>query len=156
MIVHAPEQLSIRPAVEADLEAIWCIETAEFGNDAWSIEVMREELTAPHRQYLALVDEVDAVRGYAGLLSVGMDGDIQTIAVAPEVRGQGYGRRLMEELLHTADDLGVERVFLEVRADKPVARGLYESLGFEQIDVRRGYYQPDGIDAIVMKREPKP
>jgi ribosomal protein S18 acetylase RimI-like enzyme len=37
-----------------------------------------------------------------------------------------------------------------VRADNDAARGLYTSLGFQEIDRRTGYYQPDGVDAIVM------
>ncbi len=42
-------------------------------------------------------------------------------------------------------------VFLEVRADNPVAQALYESEGFIEIARRPRYYQPDDIDAIVMK-----
>jgi hypothetical protein len=40
-----------------------------------------------------------------------------------------------------------------VRADNAIARALYDSLGFRQIGVRRGYYQPDGVDAITMRLE---
>lgn len=144
-------ELSIRPASIDDLDAIWAIESAVFGGEAWSREMMREELTADHRVYLALVDGTGAVRGYGGLLAVGEEGDIQTIALDPESRGDGQGRRLMNALLDAGEGLGVREVLLEVRADNPVARGLYASLGFEEIGVRPRYYQPDGIDAIVMK-----
>ena len=51
---------------------------------------------------------------------------------------------------------GAGEVFLEVRADNPGARELYRSLGFEEIAVRAKYYQPDGVDAIVMRLEPAP
>ena len=44
-------------------------------------------------------------------------------------------------------------MFLEVRADNPVAQQLYESLGFVQIDLRRAYYQPEGIDAVIMRAD---
>src|SRR5690606_21868389 len=60
-------ELSLRAAAESDLDAIWGIESSVFGAEAWSREMMREELTAPHRSYLALVDGSDAVLGYAGL-----------------------------------------------------------------------------------------
>ena len=89
--------------------------------------------------------------GYGGLLAVGREGDIQTIALDPATRGAGQGRRLMNALLDAAAAQGVHEVFLEVRADNPVARGLYESLGFEEIGVRPKYYQPDGVDAVVMR-----
>lgn len=144
--------MRLREATVDDLDAIWGIETRVFGAEAWSREMMLAELTGPHRRYAALVDAEGTVHGYAGLLAVGTEGDVQTIAVAPGARGGGYGRRLMEDLLVEAEARGVRELFLEVRADNPVARGLYESLGFEQIAVRPRYYQPDGVDAIVMRR----
>jgi ribosomal protein S18 acetylase RimI-like enzyme len=54
-------------------------------------------------------------------------------------------------LLLEAKSRGAREVFLEVRADNPVARSLYDSLGFEQIAVRARYYQPDGVDAHIMR-----
>lgn len=157
-VVEHPDrtaQLRLRDAEIHDLDAIWAIESAVFGAEAWSREMMREELTAEHRRYLALVDAAGAVRGYAGLLAVGAEGDIQTIAVAPEARGGGNGRRLMDALLDEAVRCGVRSVFLEVRADNPVAQSLYRSLGFDEIGVRPRYYQPDDVDAVVMKLEMK-
>ncbi|MFV0435221.1 MAG: ribosomal protein S18-alanine N-acetyltransferase [Leucobacter sp.] len=141
----------LRLAAVADLDAIWSIESAVFGREAWSRDLVREELTADHRYYLALADQDGAVRGYAGLLVIGTEGDIQTIAVSPELRGGGHGRRLMNALLDEAERRGVREVFLEVRADNPVARSLYTALGFEEIGVRPRYYQPDDVDAVVMR-----
>ena len=151
----------VRDATTADLDQIAALEADLFGSDAWSRDIVREELAGEHRRYLVLVDgDVDgagegAVRGYAGLLVVGTDGDIQTIAVAPELRGAGHGRALMTELLAEAARRGASQVFLEVRADNPPARGLYASLGFVEIGVRPKYYQPEGIDAIVMQLQLK-
>lgn len=144
--------MRLRDASVADLADIWAIERVVFGREAWSQEALRSELTGDHRRYFVLVDDTDAVRGYAGLLVVGTDGDIQTIAVHAEHRGGGYGRLLMDALLAEADRRGARQVFLEVRADNPVARALYASLGFEEIGVRPRYYQPDNVDAIVMRR----
>lgn len=142
---------SLRDATADDLDAICAIEAEVFGAEAWSRDAMRSELEGEYRRYLVLVDERGTVRGYAGLLVVGGDGDIQTIALAPEQRGHGHGRMLMEALLNEAESRGAEQVFLEVRADNPAARGLYDSLGFEQIGVRPRYYQPDDVDAVVMR-----
>ena len=95
---------------------------------------------------------------YAGLLAPrgSGQGDIQTIAVDTALRGRGVGRALMHALIDEARRRDVAELFLEVRADNPVARGLYESLGFEEIGVRRGYYQPDGVDAIAMRLQVPP
>lgn len=115
--------------------------------------MMREELSADHRSYLVLADAGGEIIGYGGLLAVGRDGDVQTIALKPEARGRGHGRRIMNSLLDAGAQRGVREVFLEVRADNPVAQGMYASMGFAEIGVRPNYYQPGNVDAIVMKLE---
>ena len=102
---HAPFPLTLRAATEADLDAIWAIESAVFGAEAWSRDLMRDELTADLRCYLVLVNEAGAIVGYGGLLAVGTEGDIQTIALSPDARGAGQGRRLMNALLDAVGDL---------------------------------------------------
>ena len=141
----------LRRAGVDDLDAIMAIEQATFATDAWSSELMRAELRNAHTYYL--VAQGAAVEGYAGLLApVGAgQADIQTIAVVESARGQGLGRTLMNALLSEARTRGADEVFLEVRADNPGAQHLYTSLGFERIDVRKNYYQPDGVDAIIMR-----
>ncbi|MHB1172566.1 MAG: GNAT family N-acetyltransferase, partial [Lacisediminihabitans sp.] len=82
---------------------------------------------------------------------------IRTIAVAEEARRGGLGRTLIQSLVTEARKRGAAQVFLEVRADNPDAQRLYQRLGFERIAVRARYYQPDGVDAIVMRLEvPEP
>ena len=95
--------------------------------------------------------------GYAGLLAPkgGGQGDVQTIAVAPAARGMGLGRGLMHALITESRRRGVAELFLEVRADNPIARSLYRSLGFEEIGVRPRYYR-HGIDAVMMRLEVPP
>jgi ribosomal-protein-alanine acetyltransferase len=131
------------------------IETATFTTDAWSSESMASELSSEHTFYLAAFDpgHSDALAGYAGLLAPegSREGDIQTIAVAPFARRHGLGRLLMQRLIEEASERGALQVFLEVRADNPSARALYDSLGFEQLAVRKHYYQPDDVDAQVMR-----
>jgi ribosomal-protein-alanine N-acetyltransferase len=121
---------------------------------------MRSELASEHGYYLVGVDDArpDEVVAYAGLLAPrgSGQGDIQTIAVDPARRGAGLGRALMHALIDEARRRGAAELFLEVRADNPVARTLYESLGFAEIGVRRGYYQPDGVDAVVMRLDVPP
>jgi ribosomal-protein-alanine acetyltransferase len=93
--------------------------------------------------------------GYAGLMFVpgGRAADVLTIAVRPAYWGQGIGSTLLGALLAAAAERGCAEVFLEVRADNPRAQGLYERRGFARIGVRRGYYQPSGTDAIVMRKD---
>ncbi|MCR8670865.1 ribosomal protein S18-alanine N-acetyltransferase [Agrococcus sp. HG114] len=143
----------IRTAGSDDLDAIMALEHAAFGASAWQRDTMRAEVASEWGRYIVAVDDADAVVGYAGLRAVGVEGDVQTIAVEEGWRGRGLGRALLAELLAEAARRGVQELFLEVRADNPVARALYESTGFREIGVRPGYYQPEGVDAVVMKRE---
>ncbi|KRC60762.1 hypothetical protein ASE14_07240 [Agromyces sp. Root81] len=155
----------MRRATVADLDRIMVLERATFSADAWPEDAMRREIESPHGYYLvAVADEFESpsadadadpaggLLGYAGLLAPvgGGQGDIQTIAVAPSTRGIGLGRGLMHALITEARRRHVAEIFLEVRADNPVARALYDSLGFEEIGVRRRYYR-DGVDAVHMR-----
>ncbi|MBN6190580.1 ribosomal protein S18-alanine N-acetyltransferase [Microbacterium sp. SSW1-47] len=144
--------MTLREAVPGDLDAIMAIEERSFPTDAWSRETMASELSSPHGRYL--VDEVDGeIVGYGGVraLQGGADADIQTIALLAEHRGRGRGRALLHALLRAAAARGAREMFLEVRADNPPAEGLYRAEGFEEIGRRPRYYQPDDVDAIVMR-----
>lgn len=66
---------------------------------------------------------------------------LNLLAVAPEHRRQGLGRRLMEWLTVTAIEAGVFRINLELRTHNEAARLFYERLGFTQLGVVQGYYQ---------------
>ncbi|WP_243062448.1 tRNA (adenosine(37)-N6)-threonylcarbamoyltransferase complex transferase subunit TsaD [Humibacter sp. RRB41] len=146
----------LRRATMADLDAIMSLETSTFVTDAWSPAMMRSELRSEHSYYLVAEragSGEPGVVGYAGLRAVNgsTDADIQTIAVAPAVRRAGLGRSLMLALIDEAERRDAREVFLEVRADNPGAQRLYASLGFEQLAVRPHYYQPDDVDALVMR-----
>lgn len=144
--------MTLRVAVADDLGAIMGLERALFPTDAWSEAMMREELASPHGWYV--VDEsAGRILGYAGLRAArgSREGDVQTIAVAAEAQGRGRGRAILEALLVEAARRGVREVFLEVRADNPVAQALYASEGFLELGRRPRYYQPDDVDAVVMR-----
>ncbi|MDQ0644637.1 ribosomal protein S18-alanine N-acetyltransferase [Microbacterium murale] len=144
--------MTIRIATPADLDAIMMIENASFPTDAWSAESMAAELATEYSHYLVDEDAGEII-GYAGLRSIrgNADADIQTIALVETRRGEGRGRAMLRTLLAEASARGAREVFLEVRADNPGAEGLYISEGFEELARRPRYYQPDDVDAIVMK-----
>ncbi|WP_417554516.1 ribosomal protein S18-alanine N-acetyltransferase [Microbacterium sp.] len=144
--------MTLRLATAGDLDAIMALERASFPTDAWRESTMAAELTGEHGHYL--VDEQEGrVVGYGGLRALrgGSDADIQTIALSPENRGRGRGRTLLRALIAEAVSRGARELFLEVRADNPVAEGLYRSEGFAELGRRPRYYQPDDVDAIVMR-----
>lgn len=145
--------VTVRPMTDADLPDVMIIEHSLFPEDAWSEGTLRGELAEQPatRHYVVALDEGEIV-GYAGLLAVGGDGDVQTIGVRADRQGRGVGAVLLTELLGESARRECRQVFLEVRADNPRAQKLYQRFGFVQIGIRKRYYQPSGVDAIVMRR----
>lgn len=83
------------------------------------------------------------------------EAELLTLAVSPDARRLGLGRKLVARFLYQARLRGAESAFLEVSAENPAAIALYESAGFTRTSVRRGYYRTaEGapVDALVMHR----
>lgn len=143
--------MEFRELTADDLGEVMALERSVFISDAWSEHLMLGEIESPNTFYLGAFDA--GLIGYAGLSTIpgSFTSDIQTIAVSTEQQGKGLGRRLMESLISRAKAQGSEQVLLEVRVDNQTAISLYEKLGFERIDVRKRYYQPDNVDAAIMR-----
>ncbi len=135
-----------------DLETLAALEVALFPDDAWSEPTWWAELAGrPRRDYVVAIDD-GQVLGYGGIDVSGDVADLMTIATVPEAQGRGLGRRLLDELVRRAECNRAEALLLEVRADNEAAKRLYSTSGFEVISVRRRYYQPGDIDALVMRK----
>lgn len=142
----------LRPAEPSDLAAIMVIERSSFPTDAWTEQAMAATVRADDSVALAAEQDHRLV-GYAAVLAPrgAADADVLTIAVDDGARGNGVGRALLTGLLDAAAERGARHVFLEVRDDNDAARALYESEGFAPVGRRPRYYQPDDVDAIVMR-----
>jgi ribosomal-protein-alanine N-acetyltransferase len=143
----------LRPMTAADLDDVVQLERAVFGREAWTWQMLAGELEQqPASRYYLIADDGGQIAGYAGLLGAGWQGDVVTIAVATGKWGRGIGSALLEALLAEAGRRGCTEVFLEVRTDNSRAQELYRRHEFTEIGIRRGYYQPSGADALVMRR----
>ncbi|OGB90130.1 ribosomal-protein-alanine N-acetyltransferase [candidate division WOR-1 bacterium RIFCSPHIGHO2_01_FULL_53_15] len=98
-------------------------------------------------KYLVARDD-DQIVGYIGIEKVLDEEHIINMAVHPDYRGKGIGRRLIQHVLNDE-----EVFFLEVRTSNETAKDIYEKYGFKVISIRKAYY-PDGEDAYVMRRIP--
>lgn len=90
--------------------------------------------------------------GYADLWLIAGEGQLNNIAVLPEMRRLHAGRALMEALLAHLEEQNAFEMSLEVRVSNEPAIRLYESLGFETAGIRKEYYEDNGEDALVMKK----
>jgi len=144
----------LREMKRADMAAIMALEEELFPEDAWTPEMFAAEFAQPPSRRLYLVAEAgNALIGYAGMMFTGgSQADVVTLAVNPARWGEGTGTALLMALVDEADKRGCEEVLREVREDNPRARRLYLRQGFTEIGIRRGYYQPSGVDAVVVRK----
>ena len=118
----------------------------------WKREFFESELAEPYRYARVLVAEdgaIPRVAGYLFAVSLYEEFHINKIATDPRVRGQGFGRELLENALGFARSQGATAVTLEVRVSNLPARQFYASYGFREAYRRKAYYQ-DGEDALAM------
>ena len=105
----------------------------------------------PNLQYI--VAEADGeVAGYA-CLKTDAGGEAQALmgAVRARRRGQSIGTKALAEIIAMATAAGCRDLSLYVRADNPGAYRLYRRIGFSEVGVQPGFYQPSGTDAIMMR-----
>src|SRR5215469_7089964 len=147
-------ELQLRPMTTEDLDAVLALDLALFGEEAWSRQMLHGELgQQPASRFYLVAEDAGKLVGYAGLMAAGGQADVLTIAVDVTRWGQGVGSELLRQLLAEAKRRDCAEVFLEVRADNAHAQRLYHWWGFAEVGIRRGYYQPSGMDAIVMRRD---
>lgn len=114
----------------------------------WSETIFRDELGQPRRSYLVAVDDDHNVVGYGGVLLLGEDAHITTIAVDASARGHRLGTRLMLELVEAALNHRAQHLTLEVRSSNLRAQSLYGRFGMAPVGVRKNYYIDE--DALIM------
>lgn len=142
----------IRPMLPEDLPAVLAIERASFA-DPWSERLFDEELVRSDREWLVAAEH-DVVVGFGGIALVGDEAHILDLAVTPDMRGKGLGRRLVWELASRAVHRGASRLTLEVAASNQPAIDLYRSCGFHAVGRRPGYYESTGEDALLLYSRP--
>ena len=136
--------LNIFPLEDKDIQAVIEIENLSF-------PVPKNEgfFKSDQNKYLMAKEEGKVV-GYIGIEEISGETHIINMAVHPENRKQGIGNKLLEAVLNEKDVF-----FLEVRASNDVAQKLYEKYGFKKVGTRKNYYEDNGEDAYIMRRDPR-
>jgi len=141
----------IRPMHELDIPMIGVIEREGY-QFPWSEGIFRDCLRVG---YVCRVAEVDGDMAGYGIMSVGAgEAHVLNVCIREGYRCRGLARKMLIYLLERARSAGMQEAFLEVRPSNVVASRLYRSLGFEQVGIRKGYYQAAGgrEDAEVLRR----
>jgi ribosomal-protein-alanine N-acetyltransferase len=142
--------VTLRPMRWWDVDGVMDLERDLFGDESWTIAMFWSELAEPESRFYVVAQAGDEIIGYAGLCAYPEESFVQTIAVRRDRQGDGIGARMLSALIDEAHRRDEPMVGLEVRADNEVAQRLYARFGFEQIGLRKGYYQPSGTDAVLM------
>jgi ribosomal-protein-alanine N-acetyltransferase len=136
---------------ELDVPVVVAIERAAY-QFPWSEGIFRDCLRVGY--VCRLVEVGSDIAGY-GIMSIGAgEAHILNVCVREDYRARGLARRMLLYLIDGARTAGMYEAFLEVRPSNTAAARLYHSLGFEQVGVRRGYYQATNgrEDASVLRR----
>lgn len=152
-----PTRYTVRRFKSADMDRVLEIERASFGKEAYDRKLFAEY----HRRCgeLFLLAEADRiVAGYSIACMFARKGDLlaslESIAVAPHVRGKGAASSLLKSTIRRLKLRGVARITLMVRCSNAVAMQFYERRGFIALRRAPAYYE-DGEDGLLMRKDLK-
>lgn len=145
----------IRKMALEDIPAVVEIENQCFSLP-WSAKSFEDSLSREDTIFLVceVSDEntsASHIAGYMGLYLSFDEASVTNVAVSSAVRKKGYGEALVETAKKHAKEAGTECIFLEVRQSNVPALSLYKKLGFEELGIRKKFYEHPVEDAIIMK-----
>ncbi|MGZ8174645.1 MAG: ribosomal protein S18-alanine N-acetyltransferase [Methylobacter sp.] len=146
--VGRKDLMRLRKMRSSDLPGVMAIERANY-QFPWEEDIFRDCFKANYSCWVCVEDE--NVLGYSILAMAVGEAHVLNICVAPAEQGQGIGRKMLQHLVEEARGRA-ETMFLEVRPSNAVAIALYQDMGFNEIGIRKGYYQAENgrEDAIML------
>ena len=141
-------RLTFRAMTTEDADAV-----AEIEEKSFAMPWKRDDFWREAQNELAtyIVGELDGkIVAYAGAWVSFNQAEVMSVAVVPELRGQGVGTILFGELIQAVKARGATAITLEVRPSNTAAIKLYQSFGLKSGGRRRGYYLDNGEDALIM------
>ena len=139
----------IRRMTLEDIPAVVEIEKQCFSLP-WSANSFEDSITREDTIFLVCEAE-ENITGYMGLYLSFEEASVTNVAVSPVFRKKGYGEALVENAKKAAKEAGAECIFLEVRQSNQPALSLYKKIGFEELGIRKKFYEHPVEDAIIMK-----
>ncbi len=145
----AVKKIQLLPTSEQHLDSVWRIEQAAHSHP-WSETMIRDLNSRGACHHTMIVN--DEIVGYFFAQNIVGEVTLLNIAVDPKEQGKGYGKALIEHFLNVCEKAKAESAWLEVRESNHNAFGLYEWIGFNEVDRRRNYYpsKQGKEDAIIM------
>jgi ribosomal protein S18 acetylase RimI-like enzyme len=149
--------MTIRRAELRDLDALVALENLAFAADRVRISRRQWSYLVRRASGATLVADEGGNGGgiHAALVLTHREGGatlrVYSLAVDPAARGQGLGRRMLEETDRYARSLGLDRIHLEVAVDNAPALSLYAACGY-RVQGRLSHYYGLGEDGWRMEK----
>ena len=145
----------IRRMSQADIPSVVEIEEQCFSLP-WSKKSFEDSLMREDTIFLVCeenenVTDGSTITGYMGLYLSFDEASVTNVGVSPAFRKKGSGEALVVTAKEAAKEAGAECIFLEVRQSNAPAISLYKKLGFEELGIRKKFYEHPVEDAIIMK-----
>lgn len=145
--------LNIKRMEKSDVDKVILIEEQAYGKHHWSKDSFLEELSNDLAKYFSAFDKNGELIGYAGCWQILEEAHITNIAVSPKFQRKHVGEVLLTTILENCYANLIKYVTLEVRVSNKPAIALYEKYRFKSLGVRKGYYQDNNEDALIMWTE---
>lgn len=140
----------IREATKEDIANIAELERMCFPMP-WSEESIAHDILENDIALVLVAESDDEFAGYADLWCVAGEGQLNNIAVMPEMRGMGIATALLSEMIERLRYDDFSEISLEVRPSNSAAIAVYSKLGFEEVGERADYYLDNGEEALIYK-----
>lgn len=142
----------IAPMQKSDVESVIKIEERAYGEHHWSKDSFYGELSNDLAHYYSAF-EGDTLVGYAGTWQILDEAHLTTIAVDPDLTRKKIGEAILIKVIEDCYKNEIKYITLEVRVSNIPAIKLYEKYGFKSLGCRKGYYQNNNEDALIMWTE---
>lgn len=146
-------EIFISNMTSEDIEKVVEIEAEAYGKHHWSKSSFYDEMQNNLAKYYVAKTSEGELVGYAGTWHIIDEGHITTIAVKNSHLRQHIGESLIVKILEDCYKNEIKYLTLEVRVSNEPAIGLYTKYGFRSLGTRKGYYQDNNEDALIMWTE---
>ena len=153
MSVVDVSQIFITKMTNDDIDDVVAIEEEAYGEHHWSKSSFYDEMSNNLAHYYSAKTSDGELVGYAGTWHILDEGHITTIAVKKNYMRKHIGEAIIVKILEDCYDSGIKYLTLEVRVSNMPAINLYTKYGFNSLGTRKGYYQDNNEDALIMWTE---
>lgn len=153
MSIENKPSIIITRLEKSDIDDVDILAQRAYGEHHWSKDAFYSELSNNLAKYYASRTPDGRLTGFAGSWRIIDEAHITTIAVDPDFRRQHIGEALLVAIIEDCYKDMAKYLTLEVRESNMPAIKMYEKYGFKSFGVRKGYYQDNNENALIMWTE---